>query len=127
MAQFCELAGKMTNCTENCDACLRDEAPIKVKTMTIYDYKDSKKVITLPDKEIARIYVTILSGDETVKVEFADGETMNFDASDSRLLAYLDGDYIVEGDDIAAWLNFVPTNKYTVSYERYEFFTGGRQ
>lgn len=26
MAQYCEIAGRVTNCTENCKACLEEEA-----------------------------------------------------------------------------------------------------
>ena len=29
MAQYCELAGRVTNCTENCKVCLEEEAKIR--------------------------------------------------------------------------------------------------
>ena len=93
-------------------------------TITIYDYSDKKTEITLPDKEIARICVTIFSGDETGYIEFVDLETIYFDASNSRFMSYYDGEYIVEGDDIEKWINFVPSGQITASYERQEVFGG---
>ena len=29
MAKFCELAGKITNCTENCRECLEEEEKVR--------------------------------------------------------------------------------------------------
>lgn len=31
MAQYCELAGKVTNCTENCKVCLEEEQQKKAE------------------------------------------------------------------------------------------------
>lgn len=31
MAQFCELAGKVTNCTDNCKVCLEEEKPREIE------------------------------------------------------------------------------------------------
>lgn len=90
-------------------------------TITIYDYANREIKVELPDKEILRICVTVLSGDETGWVEFADGSRINFDASDCRISSYYDGTYIVEGDNIEKWLNFVPSES-TASYERQENF-----
>lgn len=50
MAKFCELAGKVTNCTENCKTCLEEEAKvrdIKVGDKVLYIAEDSKA-----DKEL---------------------------------------------------------------------------
>ena len=46
MAQFCKIAGKVTNCTENCKACLKEEAKtreIKVGDKVRYIAEDSKE------------------------------------------------------------------------------------
>ena len=47
--------------------------------LRIYDYKNRPVDIELPDKPIRSIFVLILSGDETGRVEFEDGETFSFD------------------------------------------------
>ena len=90
--------------------------------ITIYDYSDKKKEVVLPDKEISKIYVSVISGDETGNVEFTDGSSIYFDASDSRFTHYYDGEYVVEGDNIEKWINFVPSGQITASYERQEEF-----
>ena len=44
MAQYCELAGRVTNCTENCRICLEEEAKtqeIKVGDKVRYIAEDS--------------------------------------------------------------------------------------
>ncbi len=46
MAKFCEIAGKVTNCTENCKTCLEEEAKvrdIKVGDRVRYIFEDSKE------------------------------------------------------------------------------------
>lgn len=88
----------------------------------IYDYQNDTKEITLPDKEIAKIFVTILSGDETGFVEFVDGTKIEFDSSDARIVDYYDGMYILEGENIEKWINFEPSGNRTVSYERRDIF-----
>lgn len=45
MAQYCKLAGKVTNCTDNCRICLEEEAKtrdIKVGDRVRYIAEDSK-------------------------------------------------------------------------------------
>ena len=34
MAKYCEIAGQVTNCTDNCRECLEEELQEKPKTMT---------------------------------------------------------------------------------------------
>ena len=49
MAKFCELAGKVTNCTDNCEACLKEETndrEIEVGDKVRYIAEDS-----IEDKE----------------------------------------------------------------------------
>ena len=46
MAQYCELAGRVTNCTDNCRICLEEEAKtraIKVGDKVRYIAEDSKE------------------------------------------------------------------------------------
>lgn len=90
--------------------------------ITIYDYADKTKEITLPDKEIAEIFVSILSGDETGFVKFTNGTKIKFDASDDRITDYYDGMYTIEGEDIKKWIDFKPSSNRTVSYERQDAF-----
>lgn len=90
--------------------------------ITIYDYANATKEITLPDKDISEITVIVISGDETGYVEFTDGTKVEFDASDCRFISYYDGIYTVEGEDIQKWINFEPSGNRTVSYERQGIF-----
>jgi hypothetical protein len=90
--------------------------------ITIYDYANATKEITLPDKDIAEITVIVLSGDETGCIEFTDGTEIKFDASDCRLTDYYDGIYTVEGEDIQKWIDFEPSGNRAVSYERQSIF-----
>ena len=84
----------------------------------IYDFNNAEKIIELPDKEIKTIFVTILSGDETGYVAFADGSIIEFDASSCRFMNFYDGSYVVMGEDIDRWINYVPTTNRTISYKR---------
>ena len=90
--------------------------------ITIYDYRDDTKEITLPDKKIVEIFVSVLSGDETGYVKFVDGTKIKFDASDCRIASYYDGNYTVEGENIKKWIDFKPSGNRTVSYERQDVF-----
>jgi hypothetical protein len=90
--------------------------------ITIYDYASREKEITLPDKEIIEIVVTVLSGDETGYIEFADGAKVEFDASDTRFTDFYDGCYTVKGERIQKWTDFKPSGTRTASYERQATF-----
>ena len=86
--------------------------------ITIYDYSNKHVSIIIPDKEIKEIYVNVQSGDETGIITFQDGEKIYFDASERRILSFYDGSYIVTGDNIQKWIDFVPPLDGTFSYER---------
>ncbi len=90
--------------------------------ITIYAYDNKQKKIKLPNKEISQIYVAIISGDETGSVDFSDGTRVSFDASQTRLFAFFDASYIVEGEDIKKWIDFNPSGRITASYERLNAF-----
>lgn len=94
------------------------------KFITIYDYDDKEVQVEVPDKEIKEIFVHVLSGDETGLIEFADGTSIHFDASNCRMMSFDDGCYSVEGEDIEKWLNFEPNkNSFCYSYDRQEIFS----
>lgn len=90
--------------------------------MIIYDFDNEAVKVELPDKPIASISVTVLSGDETGNVVFKDGEIIHFDASNCRLMGFFDGSYSVSGEDIQKWLDFKPTDGRTASYQRQRQF-----
>lgn len=91
----------------------------------IYDYDDKAKEIEIPDdKQIESINVRIYSGDETGFINFTDDTSIIFDASNNRCMSFDDGCYIVEGDDIEAWLKWKPCgDKLTYSYARQDAFS----
>ena len=98
---------------------------MKVK---IYDYDDKVKEVEIPDdKHIKAIYITIWRGDESGFISFTDDSYIDFDASNTRVRSYNDGSYIVEGNNIQSWLNWIPTHgEYMLpySYMRQMAFSG---
>lgn len=86
--------------------------------MKIYDYDDKVKEVEIPDdKHIKYIVVNIVSGDETGYVTFDEDGFVAFDASSNRIMVFDDGGYIVEGDNIQKWLNWIPTHgEYMLPY-----------
>lgn len=92
--------------------------------MRIYDYANREHFIDLPDKEIKSIFVLVLSGDETGEVEFVDGTSVDFDASNARLMDFNDGYYFVKGEDIQKWLNWKASeDSITAAYDRQRAFS----
>ena len=91
--------------------------------MIIYDFDNETVEIKLPEKQIVSINVSVVSGDETGKVVFEDGEVICFDASSCRLMNFFGGYYSVTGENIQKWLNFKPSGKRTASYERQTLFS----
>lgn len=92
--------------------------------MIIFDFDNEAVDIKLPEKQIASINISVVSGDETGNVIFKDGEIVSFDASGCRLMNFYDGSYSVAGENIQKWLDFKPTGKGTASYERQDLFSG---
>lgn len=90
--------------------------------MVVYDYANNPTEVVLPDKPITAIDVSVLTGDETGIVFFADGTQIGFDASSTRVFNYNDGNYYVEGDAVQKWLNFKPSKDSVASYERQGLF-----
>lgn len=92
-------------------------------TITIYDYDNSPKIITIPEgKTIESIFVKIMSRDETGWIKFTDGTDLYFDASDCRMNGYFDGNYCIDGDNIQKWIDWKPSeNSLCYSYDRGRF------
>lgn len=93
-------------------------------TMTIYQFDNKATEIQLPDKEIQEIFIIVLSGDETGTVTFTDGSVLPFDASDSRIMDFIDHGYSVTGGNIEKWLSFGPKDGRTAAYQRAYLFSG---
>lgn len=89
--------------------------------MRIYDFANNAKHIDLQNKEIVSIYVSVISGDEVVKVMFKDGTSGMYDAAHDRYQDNFDGDYLVEGEKINEWINFIPS-KGSYAYQRMKRF-----
>lgn len=91
---------------------------MKRERMVVFDYDDTPRTIELPDKDIALVHVTILSGDETGYVQFDDKTIMEFDASDCRMQNFYDGSYTITGEeDLEKWFDWEPEGEM-LSYKR---------
>ena len=73
----------------------------------IYDYDDNAVTIEIPDKPIKRIYVTVLTGDETGTIRFEDDTP---DDRDTKL------EYIESSGTQYVDTGVVPNNKGGVHY-----------
>lgn len=69
MAQYCEIAGQVTNCTENCKVCLEEETKTreieigdKVRYIT-EDFKEDKESGYFPPKGTIGVVIGIESID----------------------------------------------------------------
>lgn len=99
----------------------------------IFNYDNIACPIQIEDKnreDIFAIHITILSGDECVKIQFKDGEIREFDAAleapEPRFMNYYDGEYsltFTRQEDIDKWLNWMPNNQSTWSYNRQNIFS----
>lgn len=78
--------------------------------IVLFDYNATKKTFDIGEfKDISKIEITILSGDETAKVFYKDTTIAWFDSSNDRRIDYYDGRYtiydIADGTNIIdAWL-----------------------
>ena len=67
----------------------------------LLDYHGRRKAFDIPEKEeIHAAFIQIYSGDETLNVITRDGNTSFYDSSDSRMIDYDDGMYIVYGPGV---------------------------
>ena len=81
MAQYCKLAGKVTNCTENCKFCLEEEAKTreievgdKVRYIT-EDAAPAKELGFYPPKGTTGVVVRIENDDVPYLIRWPDGTT----------------------------------------------------
>ena len=89
----------------------------------IYDFNDNIKIVDTKDRDIERITVDVVSGDEVVYIEYKDGGTEKRDSSHDRFINYYDGHYTLSGDRLAEWLNFkAREGEVAISYNRLEMF-----
>lgn len=91
--------------------------------MTIFEFDNTAVEIELPDKPIAAIHITVISGDETGKVIFDDGTDIAFDASNRRLVDLVDGSYTVPREKIPDWPAYRPSDGRTIAYLRLKRFS----
>lgn len=89
-----------------------------------YQYDNKITLIEMPDLPISEIKVIVVSGDEAGIVVFSNGDEIRFDAGIARPTNFLNGGYILRGDEIAEWMNFIPDrNEFEAfSYQRLNRF-----
>ena len=72
----------------------------------LLDYRNNRKAFNIPEKgDIFDATIRILSGDEVLKVITKDGELHVYDASNTRIVCYNDGEYIVYSPEIDLFEN----------------------
>ena len=65
-------------------------------TIKILDYKDRVKEVDVGElKDIRKMVVEVVTGDEILIVVYKDNTTKIFDSSDDRTRDYYDGDYVL--------------------------------
>lgn len=81
MARYCKIAGKATDCTENCKNCLEEEVKtreIKVGDKVRYIVEDAARVKELgfyPPKGTTGVVVRIENDDVPCLIRWPDGTT----------------------------------------------------
>lgn len=81
MAQFCKIAGKVTNCTDNCKVCLEEETndrEIEVGDRVRYiteDTDDIKELGYYPPKGTTGVVVRIENDDVPYLIRWPEGTT----------------------------------------------------
>ena len=74
---------------------------------TIYDYRSNSRIIEIDEDRLKMLIVTILSGDEVVRVVYNDNSSIEYDALEEmeRATDIYDGMYIVEPDELKKWID----------------------
>ena len=63
-------------------------------TIEILDYKNRKKEVDVGElKDIRKMTVDVVTGDEILNVTYKDGSEKRFDSSENRYKNFYDGDY----------------------------------
>lgn len=84
----------------------------------IYNFENEPTEVELKCRAVSRIYVTVITGDETITVLFSNGTAKEFNSSDTRVVDNIDGTYILKGNRIREWMEYEPTGDGAISYER---------
>lgn len=84
----------------------------------IYNFENEPTEVELKCRAVSRIYVTVITGDETITVLFSNGTAKEFSSSDTRIVDDVNGSYILKGKQIREWINFEPTGEGAISFER---------
>ena len=92
----------------------------------IYDFNDNITIVDTKNRDVDRVKVEVISGDEVVYIEYRDGSAEKRDSSHDRFINYYDGCYTLSGDRLTEWMNFKAREGSTcLSYERLEKFGSG--
>ena len=73
--------------------------------IAILDYKDRVKEVNVELKDIRRMFVTVVTGDEILHVIYKNGDEEIFDSSSDRTRDFYDGDYELYNTDIEPEIN----------------------
>lgn len=91
----------------------------------IYDFNDNITVADTKDKDIDRIEVEVISGNEVVFIEYKDGSFEKIDSCKDRAADLYNGGYALSGDKLVEWLNFkVRKGEVDIPYIRLDEFGG---
>lgn len=76
------------------------------KNIVLVDYKGDRYNYQIENfEEVVSIEVTVLSGDEIVKIKYKNGNTATFDCGVGRLIGVFDCYYTVPKEEIDNWSN----------------------
>ena len=84
----------------------------------IYNFENEPTEVELKCRAVSKIYVTVITGDETISVLFSNGSIKEFSSSDTRVVDNIDGTYVLKGNRIREWMEYEPTGDGAISYER---------
>ena len=84
----------------------------------IYNFENEPTEVELKCRAVSKIYVTLITGDETISVLFSNGSIKEFSSSDARVVDNIDGTYVLKGNRIREWMEYEPTGDGAISYER---------
>jgi hypothetical protein len=101
---------------------------INVIAVKLFQYNNNETIVYIDSKSIESIHVIILSGDETIRVKYADGSVKGFDSSPNRIANFFDCDYAIETPEaMEKWVSFRgrPLNEQINSYARAIYMIGG--
>ena len=95
------------------------------REITIRNYADTKTTVSIPDFEkVVCIFCEVISGDETLNVLYENGDSIDFDSSEDRIMDYRDDHFIIylrghkEGDFVEGHKDLIDAfSKRETSYD----------